>query len=238
LKSTAEKATRDILHWIGTSVVVPRAELGGFAPCPFAKSVLAGDGLSILTCQSADYQKAVLDAVNEWHFKQQIVVFCLLTRPSLIEAQDAQAQLNETLNPLDLIVLLDHPDDDFSINGFRTGNGQHVLLLVQKLSQLNEASDKLRQNCDYYANWSTENIERVLRLPGRVNRQMTFTHEDIRAIIPAIWTECTSLTRIEKAEELLPAGKAKLDKLRTILRSMLAETGWELSESESKYAGL
>ncbi len=171
MQNASETARCHIMQWILTSVQVPRAELGGFAPCPFARGVVASDAMAIHAVEIANYKQSILDATMQWDDKQQIVVFCALARPSLQESQEVAQELNERLNPLDLIVLLDHPDDDFTIRGVRTGNGKYVLFLVQKLGELNEASEKLHANTDYYANWSPENIEKVLRLPGRISRK-------------------------------------------------------------------
>jgi hypothetical protein len=66
----------------------------------------------------------------------------------------------------------------------------------------------------------------------------TFTDDELRAMIPAIWSEACNLTRVERHEELLPPGKNKVARLRTVLEDLLKETGWELSKEERLLAGL
>jgi hypothetical protein len=67
---------------------------------------------------------------------------------------------------------------------------------------------------------------------------MTFTDDEIRSMIPAMFWEVCSLTRSERHQELRPAGQSKVERLRDILKRMIAQTGWELSEQERALAGL
>ena len=58
----------------------------------------------------------------------------------------------------DLVALEDHPDDKEIINGVQMNFGKCILVLVQRLSKLNEASNILKEK-GYYDNWSKENLD-------------------------------------------------------------------------------
>ena len=59
------------------------------------------------------------------------------------------------------ITLEDHPHDEEIINGAKMNFGKCILVLVQRLSAINEASNILKDR-GYYANWSVENLNDVV----------------------------------------------------------------------------
>jgi hypothetical protein len=69
--------------------------------------------------------------------------------------------LNETLMPLDLVLLDDHPDDPEVLNGLTMNFGHCGLILAQSLSKLNSAADQLKRQ-GYYDHWPQENLQRVV----------------------------------------------------------------------------
>lgn len=71
------------------------------------------------------------------------------------------SELNQILMPRDYVVLEDHPDRIESLNTVSMNFGKCGLLLVQKLSKLNAASEQLKQK-GYYDNWPTESLDYVV----------------------------------------------------------------------------
>ena len=67
---------------------------------------------------------------------------------------------------------------------------------------------------------------------------MMLDDKETRAVLPAVYAEVCSLTRCQRHKELTEEGVIKLDSLRSILKRMMAETGWVLSQEERQYAGL
>jgi len=61
----------------------------------------------------------------------------------------------------DIVVLEDHPDLLDTVNGVRMNFDQASLLIIQKLSLLNKASDKLKDK-GYYDHWSEDEVDSVV----------------------------------------------------------------------------
>jgi len=69
---------------------------------------------------------------------------------------------NQTvLMPLDYVILEDHPASVEMLNGVSMNFGQCGLLLVSKLSMLNNASVHLKSK-GYYDHWPIENLDAVV----------------------------------------------------------------------------
>ena len=59
------------------------------------------------------------------------------------------------------ITLLDHPDDPGFIDGEYTGNGKHILFLIQSKKDLQKARKHLKSTT-YYDRWTNEYYKEVL----------------------------------------------------------------------------
>ena len=62
----------------------------------------------------------------------------------------------------DIWILLDHPLKVEKNNNVIFNNGDYVLIFIQKLSQLNESSGKLRGS-GYYEGWDENYLNRLLQ---------------------------------------------------------------------------
>jgi hypothetical protein len=61
----------------------------------------------------------------------------------------------------DIVVLEDHPDLLDTVNGVRMNFDQASLLIIQKLSLLNKASEKLKAK-GYYKHWNQDEVDSVV----------------------------------------------------------------------------
>jgi hypothetical protein len=148
----------DIKNWI--SFISARQEaISGFPVCPYAsraKYEIVSDGSLYSGVKHA------LDVLKETD--KDIVILDLseenYTPDDLEKEIDSY---NKNLKAEDIWLLLDHPEVVTDINGVPTSNGKHVLVLVQRLSDLNSASDHLKQNTKYYSSWSKEYYYKIVR---------------------------------------------------------------------------
>ena len=62
--------------------------------------------------------------------------------------------------PEDVVIFFDHPQDINEINGIKTNSGMS-LILVQRLSDVNEANEILK-NTKYYDTWTKEYYEKIV----------------------------------------------------------------------------
>ena len=63
--------------------------------------------------------------------------------------------------PNDFVILEDHPNTVENINGLNMNFGKCGLIIVQRLSELNEASEKLKEK-GYYDTWSKDDLNFVV----------------------------------------------------------------------------
>ena len=69
------------------------------------------------------------------------------------------SELNEKY--LDLIFLPDHKNRDTYINGVKTNNGNHNIILCQPKKKLKDARAALKKT-DYYTYWDKEYLKEIL----------------------------------------------------------------------------
>lgn len=147
----------EIIKWMKEFVEQPNPKLGDWAPCPYAQAARVNNQIEIVEGKNAltDFESIDLDAKEVWVFWYPIEQytgdeFAIITQ-----------ELNRTLMPQDIVVLEDHPGLVEHVNGVHMNFGKASLLIIQHLSKLNEASNKLRRQ-GYYDNWSQEEIDEVV----------------------------------------------------------------------------
>ena len=145
-----------LLDWMTSFVEQPNPKLGNWAPCPYARAARIKNQISIQlgTNPLIDIERI------EW--KQEVYVFMYPTEQYTGQEFEQIAQdLNDIYMPVDIVVLEDHPNLIETINGVHMNFGQCALLIVQRLTELNGAADKLRVN-GYYNHWSQSEVDEVV----------------------------------------------------------------------------
>ena len=153
----------DIKKWVEEFVSVHNDELGT-VPCPYAKNAMLKNTIAYKEF-NGDIRFQLYEIVNDgWDDTNEVLVLYANTHDmSVEELQAVVLQFNTTCSHLnkDLVALEDHPNDPEEVNGVTMNFGKGILVLVQRLSKLNKASNILKKQ-GYYDNWSQENIDDVV----------------------------------------------------------------------------
>jgi hypothetical protein len=147
-----------IVEWI-KFIEKPKKELSGFPVCPFAHKVRIDNKYTILFARN---NEEVYQIIPLFHGSlKDVMIIYLDYSISVDECAKLRNELNDKYNKEDLVVLESHNEDPFIISGVETTFPHGVLLLLQKLSDLNEASEDLART-NYYSFWTKEQIQEVV----------------------------------------------------------------------------
>ena len=134
-----------ISSWIAR-ISQPRAELGDFSVCPYAKG--------------AEYELVETDGSNidppPWDF--ELIIYKLPNHYTEQEVIDIANEYNK-INP-DMVFLPDPKDRYTDINCVLTNNGEFNLILCQWRDTLNNARKKLA-GTSYYTYWAEEYLKEI-----------------------------------------------------------------------------
>jgi hypothetical protein len=178
-----KKIKNDVRKWSEEFLEIPNKHLGGFPACPFAKKTWKDDKVIIEVKRKFKQYKSELNT----HLKQldfsvhEILIFCdPYFNYTLDQFQDIIDDYNDWYNKKDIFFMGFHPlnpaneeEQEFLV----TPNGstpiiesdlQYSMMLAQKFSQLQEASDKLHR-IGYYKKWPTGYYQDVV-----VSRHKTY----------------------------------------------------------------
>lgn len=140
----APKVRADIENWI-EEVSVVRPELRGFSICPFAKK--------------ANYKILQLDIDALYPIDGFDVVIYILEESDLETIQWWVEFYNKKYP--DWMFFEDCASYDTYINGIKTNNGKHNLILGQPKEELLKFREALKKT-SYYSNWSDEYYKEIV----------------------------------------------------------------------------
>ena len=152
---------KDIEKWIEEFVSEHNTEIGQ-VPCPFAKEAMLKERINYVSGGKHTITPLLDSLADNWDDKYEVVVVYAdkdeLTPNQLrILVED----FNKFARDKDVVALEDHPDDPEILNGVSMNFGKAILILVQRLSKLNKASDILKKK-GYYDNWPKDNYDDVV----------------------------------------------------------------------------
>ena len=150
-----ETVTQDIENWIVNFVEVPHPALGGWPPCPYARSARMKKTYDVRIGVDPYYD---LKNQARWGMGDReviIYVYDPVAWPYEIFSGSLKNANHEHLLKADIIALEDHPADVEMVNGVCMNQGQYALALVQSLSDLNTKA-KLMAEKGFYHNWPEE----------------------------------------------------------------------------------
>ena len=157
-----ENITNDITEWIKNVVELDRPELNGISVCPFAKQSRLNQNIDI--CIGDEIEKDLFRVMDKGMQSKEVII--LVYAPDQYSASEVDRQVThanqEILGPHDLIALTDHPDDVEEILGIHLNQGKYILVFVQQLSKLNQASQVLAKQ-GFYKGWSPEYLKDLFR---------------------------------------------------------------------------
>ncbi len=151
----------EIKKWISEFVSVHNSTLGQ-VPCPFAKQALVSNKIEYKEVDRNNTLSTLVHLADHWNDDFEVV--CLyatndqFTPVELVELVDA---FNNNAMELDIVALEDHPDDPEEWKTVSLNFGKCILILVQRLSKLNQASKILKKR-GYYTTWDKEHYDDVV----------------------------------------------------------------------------
>ena len=156
-----EQIIEDLTAWMTDFVEKPNPLLNDWAPCPFARQTRMTDKIEIVFSEPRKLKDTIEKNLPVLESKDVLIV-CFEHEGIHYELLKEVVRLqNAKLAKRDYVILEDHPDDPEILNGVKMNFGKCGLLLVQKLSKLNDASEQLRQK-GYYDTWPEENLDAVV----------------------------------------------------------------------------
>ena len=153
-----ETVSQDIENWIVNFVEVPHPALGGWPPCPYARSARMK--------KTYDVRLGVdpyFDLKNQarWGMgDREVIVYAYDPEewPYELFSNSLKNANREHLLAADIIALEDHPADPEIVNGVCMNQGTYALALVQSLSDLNVKA-KVMAAKGFYHDWPEEYLQ-------------------------------------------------------------------------------
>ena len=176
IQPSRQDIINDVRLWSKHYLEVPNLHLGGVPACPYAKKAWHENKVWIaVKTKHSTYKKELNDCLKNLDFtKKEILIFC---DPYFSYSPDelhlATEDFNEWYNRKDFYFMSFHPsnpateeeqkflvspNNDTNLSG---PDYKYSMMLVQKFSQLQEASDKLHKQ-GYYEMWPDEYYQEVV----------------------------------------------------------------------------
>ena len=156
-----KKIVKEIQAWMQSFVEKPNPKFGNMPPCPYARQARLQNKIDIKDLDK-DYFVCLTDAARTWTDEFDVVIFVerIVNRYEPQELSAIVEEVNKRVMPIYIVCLEDHPHEPEIINGVQMNNGKYVLVLMQRLSKINDASKQL-ENTSYYQHWTKENLDDV-----------------------------------------------------------------------------
>ena len=179
IQPTRQEIIDDVRLWSKNFLEVSNVHLGGVPACPYVKKAWHDNKVWVaVKTKHSTYKKELNDCLKNLDFtKKDILIFCdpyySYTPDELHLATEAY---NEWYNSKDIYFMSFHPSNPATVEEqeflvFPTEEAQEMaedypeykysMMLVQKFSQLQEASDKLHR-MGYYKEWPNEYYQDVV----------------------------------------------------------------------------
>jgi len=157
-----ETVKQDIERWIVNFVEVPHPALGGFPPCPYARSARLKRSYQVFLGTDPYYD--LKHRARHGIGLSEVIIYAYdpdewsheLFASSLDQAN------REFLLSADLLALEDHPHDVEIVNGVCMNQGTYALALVQSVSDLN-AKAQLMASKGFYHTWPEDYLQALFQ---------------------------------------------------------------------------
>lgn len=153
-----EQAKQDIENWLVNFVEVPNPGLGGWPPCPYARSARINRTVDIRTGIDPyfDLKNLGSHGLGKW----EVIIYVydpVEWNHEQMSVSIASANREFLLNK-DILCLEDHPEDVENVNGITMNQGTYALSLVQSLSDLNTKAKQMATK-GFYNNWPEDYLQ-------------------------------------------------------------------------------
>lgn len=157
-----ETVKQDIEKWIVNFVEVPHPALGGWPPCPYARSARMKRSFDVRIGRDPYFDLKLLSRTGLGPWEVVVLVYDPQewSHEQLSTSIDHANQ--EFLLRKDILCLEDHPDDVEMVNGVCMNQGTYALALVQGLSDLN-AKAKLMAAKGFYDTWPEDYLQALFQ---------------------------------------------------------------------------
>ena len=149
---------QDIENWIVNFVEVPHPAIGGWAPCPFARSARMKKTYDVRIGIDPYFD---LKNQARWGMgDREVIIYAYdpAEWPYELFSNSLKNANREHLLKADIIALEDHPADVEIVNGVCMNQGTYALALVQSLSDLNTKAQTMADR-GFYHNWPEEYLQ-------------------------------------------------------------------------------
>ena len=169
IQPSRQQIIEDVRLWSKNFLEVSNVHLGGMPACPFAKKTWTDEKVWVaVKTKHSTYKKELNDCLKNLDFtKKEILIFCdPYYSYTSNELHYATEEYNEWYNKKDMYFMSFHPlnpatvdEQEFLVSPTNEveempdyPDYKYSMMLVQKFSQLQQASDKLKKQ-GYYKLW-------------------------------------------------------------------------------------
>jgi hypothetical protein len=150
-----DQVKHDIEQWIQNFVEVPHPALGGFPPCPYARSSRLKNSYEVFIGTDPYF-----DLKNRARYgmgNREVIIYAYdpVEWPRELFASSLDQANQEFLLDADILVLEDHPADVEMVNGVCMNQGTYALAMVQSLSDLNIKATQMAAK-GFYDSWPND----------------------------------------------------------------------------------
>lgn len=157
-----EQVKADIESWMANFLEVPHPALGGFPPCPYARSARMKRSFEVFLGADPYYDLKICGRRGMGNKEVIIYVYDPKEWNHKMFAGSIELVNQEVLLPRDMLALEDHPDDIEMVNGVCMNQGKYALALVQGLGDLN-AKARVMANKGFYHAWPEDYLQALFQ---------------------------------------------------------------------------
>jgi hypothetical protein len=153
-----ETVKQDIERWIVNFVEVPHPALGGFPPCPYARSARLKNSYQVFLGTDPYYD--LKHRARHGMGNSEVIIYAYdpAEWPHELFASSLDHANKDFLSAADLLALEDHPHDVEIVNGVCMNQGTYALALVQSVSDL-DAKAQLMARKGFYDTWPEDYLQ-------------------------------------------------------------------------------
>lgn len=156
-----EHIQQQLDQWLVNFVEANHEGLNNWPPCPYARSARLRGLIATVFAEPQQFKDAIYQGMQTLA-DQDVVVICFDHHNIDPQAlQEFVEGINRDIMPQDFVVLDDHPHSPEYVNGVCMNFGVCGLLLLQRLSKLTDASQRL-QSQGYYNAWDAKALAEVV----------------------------------------------------------------------------
>ena len=138
-------------EWI--NYIQQPGKLGNSPICPYAAKAVKEKKVDITALADLQNLELLIDEVDTSQFDVSIFYFEKYTDFTVEELEQKIKDLNLIFKAKDKVILDNDPRNPFTVNGHQTTFNGCYLYVVQSLSDLTQASNRLKMG-DYYSYWT------------------------------------------------------------------------------------